>query len=84
MVSIHKIPVSIQLIISVVCVWFNDEVIRLREYLLFLGIPSLMVFLLNRKRQCTARTDAVHCKDGCSALQGRMQCTAGAVAVHCL
>ena len=34
------------------------------------------------KRQCTARTDAVHCKDGCSALRGRMQCTAGTVAVH--
>ena len=33
--------------------------------------------------QCTVRTDAVHCKDGCSALQGRMQCTAGADAVHC-
>ena len=36
------------------------------------------------KRQCTARTDAVHYKDGCSALQERMQCTAGAVAVHCV
>ena len=35
-----------------------------------------MVFLLNRKRQCTARTDAVHCKDGCSALRERLQCTA--------
>ena len=47
---------------------YNDEVIRLREYLLFLGIPSLMVFLLNRKMQCTAGTDAVHCGSGCSAL----------------
>ena len=28
------------------------------------------------KRQCTARTDAVHCKGGCSALRERMQCTA--------
>ena len=27
---------------------------------------------------------AVHCEDGCSALQWRMQCTAGAVAVHCV
>ena len=27
-------------------------------------------------RQCTARTDAVHCRDGCSALRGRLQCTA--------
>ena len=47
---------------------YNDEVIRPREYLLFLGIPSLMVFLLNRKMQCTAGTDAVHCGSGCSAL----------------
>ena len=28
------------------------------------------------KRQCTVRTDAVPCKDGCSALRGRLQCTA--------
>ena len=28
------------------------------------------------KRQCTARTDAVHCKGGCSALRERLQCTA--------
>ena len=28
------------------------------------------------KRQCTARTDAGHCKDGCSALRERLQCTA--------
>ena len=27
-------------------------------------------------RQCTARTDAVHCKGGCSALPERLQCTA--------
>ena len=27
---------------------------------------------------------AVHCKDGCSALQERLQCTAMAVAVHCV
>ena len=26
--------------------------------------------------QCTARADAVHCGDGCSALRGRLQCTA--------
>ena len=26
--------------------------------------------------QCTAGTDAVHCKDGCSALRERLQCTA--------
>ena len=28
------------------------------------------------KRQCTERTDAVHCKGGCSALRERLQCTA--------
>ena len=27
---------------------------------------------------------AVHCEDGCSALQERFQCTAMAVAVHCV
>ena len=27
---------------------------------------------------------AVHCEDGCSALQERLQCTAMAVAVHCV
>ena len=26
--------------------------------------------------QCTARTDAVHCRGGCSALRERLQCTA--------
>ena len=34
-------------------------------------------------REKHAGKDAVQCKDGCSAVQGRMQCTAGAVAVHC-
>ena len=28
------------------------------------------------RMQCTARTDAVHCVDGCTALQRRLQCTA--------
>ena len=55
---------------------YNDQVIRVREYLLFRGIPSPMYFQLRRKRQCTARTDAVHCGDGCSALRERLQCTA--------
>ena len=37
--------------------------------------------VLSRKRlwekmQCTAEADAVHCKDGCSALRERLQCTA--------
>ena len=31
---------------------------------------------LQGRMQCTARTDAVHCKGGCSALRERMQCTA--------
>ena len=48
---------------------YNDEVIRPREYLLFLGIPSLMVVSTEPK-------EAVHCKDGCSALRERLQCTA--------
>ena len=39
--------------------------------------------LLAQSREKHAGKDAVHCKDGCSAVQGRMQCTAGAVAVHC-
>ena len=33
---------------------YNDQVIRVREYLLFRGIPSPMYFQLSRKRQCTA------------------------------
>ena len=28
------------------------------------------------RMQCTARTDAVHCRGGCSALGERLQCTA--------
>ena len=27
--------------------------------------------------QCTGRTDAVHCRSGCTALRKRLQCTAG-------
>ena len=37
----------------------------------------------NEREQTQSSFPAVHCKDGCSALQERMQCTAGAVAVHC-
>ena len=29
--------------------------------------------------QCTAEADAVHCKDGCSALRERLQCTASEI-----
>ena len=40
--------------------------------------------VLSRKRlwekmQCTAEADAVHCKDGCSALRERLQCTASEI-----
>ena len=31
---------------------------------------------MREKMQCTAMADAVHCKDGCSALRERLQCTA--------
>ena len=33
---------------------YKGQVIRVREYLLFRGIPSPMFFQLSRKRQCTA------------------------------
>ena len=29
--------------------------------------------------QCTTEADAVHCKDGCSALRERLQCTASEI-----
>ena len=35
--------------------------------------------LLWEKMQCTAEADAVHCKDGCSALRERLQCTASEI-----
>lgn len=38
----------------------------------------------DRFLQTFARTDAVQCQDGCSAVQGRMQCSAGTDAVHCV
>ena len=40
---------------------YNDQVIRVREYLLFRGIPSAMYFQLSRKRQCTASFPANVC-----------------------
>ncbi|MDD7098295.1 MAG: hypothetical protein PUI13_00340, partial [Paraprevotella sp.] len=40
---------------------YNDQVIRVREYLLFRGIPSPMYFQLSRKRQCTASFPANVC-----------------------
>ena len=57
---------------------YNDQVIRVREYLIFRGIPSPMFFssaergsALQGRMQCTARTVAVHCGSGCSALRLR-------------
>ena len=35
---------------------------------------------MREKMQCSARTDAVHCKGGCSALRERLQCTASEMA----
>ena len=55
---------------------YNDQVIRVREYLIFRGNPFSHVFSAQPK-------EAVHCRDGCSALQGQMQCTARTDAVHC-
>ena len=40
---------------------YNDQVIRVREYLLFRGITSPMYFLLSRKRQCIASFPANVC-----------------------
>ena len=40
--------------ISAKVIDYNDQVIRVREYLLFRGIPSPMYFQLSRKRQCIA------------------------------
>ena len=62
---------------------YNDQVIRVREYLIFRGIPSPMFFssaergsALQGQMQCTAGAVAVHCGSGCSALRERLQCTA--------
>ena len=35
---------------------------------------------MREKMQCSARTDAVQCKGGCSALRERLQCTASEMA----
>ena len=34
------------------------------------------LLVLAWRMQCTARTEAVHCRGGCSALRERLQCTA--------
>ena len=47
--------------ISAKVIDYNDQVIRVREYLLFCGIPSPMYFQLSRKRQCTASFPANVC-----------------------
>ena len=35
---------------------------------------------MREKMQCSARTDAVQCKGGCTALRERLQCTASEMA----
>ena len=47
--------------ISAKVIDYNDQVIRVRAYLLFRGIPSPMYFQLSRKRQCTASFPANVC-----------------------
>ena len=47
----------------------NDQVIRVRGYLLFRGIPSPMYFQLSRKRQCTASFPANVCNLSLKRLQ---------------
>ena len=41
-----------------------------------LSVGSIDMQVLACRMQCTARTDAVHCRGGCSALRERLQCTA--------
>ena len=48
---------------------YNDQVIRVREYLLFRGIPSPMYFPLSRKRQCTASFPSNVCNLSLKRLQ---------------
>ena len=62
---------------------YNDQVIRVREYLLFCGIPSPMYFQLSRKRQCTASFPANVCNRPCKALQSFLQTFATAIINVC-
>ena len=41
-----------------------------------LSVGSIDMQVSACRMQCTARTDAVHCRGGCSALRERLQCTA--------
>ena len=55
---------------------YNNQVIRVREYLLFRGIPSPMYFQLSRKRQCTAFFPSNVCNLCLKRLRERLQCFA--------
>ena len=55
--------------ISAKVIDYNDQVIRVREYLLFRGIPSPMYFQQNRKRQCTASFPSNVCNPSLKRLQ---------------
>ena len=50
----------------------------------FLNEAYLRRTYLRGRLHVLAGKEAVHCKDGCSALRERLQCTAGTVAVHCV
>ena len=69
--------------ISAKVIDYNDQVIRVREYLLFRGIPSAMYFQLSRKRQCTASFPANVCNRPCKALQSFPQTFATAIVNVC-
>ena len=58
---------------------YNDQVIRVREYLLFRGIPSPMLFLLSQNigEEIVILNEGVF---SCKYLQGRLQVLAGTVA----
>ena len=58
---------------------YNNQVIRVREYLLFRGIPSPMLFLLSQNigEEIVILNEGVF---SCKYLQGRLQVLAGTVA----
>ena len=67
--------------ISAKVIDYNDQVIRVREYLLFCGIPSPMYFQLSRKRQCTASFPSNVCNLCLKRLQSLPQTFAGKDAI---
>ena len=62
---------------------YNDQVIRVREYLLFRGIPSPHVFLMSRKNIGEENVILNEGVFSCKYLQGRLQVLAGMVASTC-